>query len=501
MTPGSQTGSLSSSLNPGGVPQLVTLSLLTPSLTPAPGAILTPTPLFTPSPLALGLPIPLAAAATPATLKPVKPAAYVPAANEDKSVPALLTPIRDMFKSDAPEGLGKMDDAALIELSKRMFGESSRPDGMLKQEKGEDVKDKPFRDAYLRFDAPFSFDRETARRYEEALGFGTTNEDRAKKVVDEAAALLTSAGVTYARSQRTDDDGRVIDRLQILPDREGGALNRLAWNIQQRHGAAVEYAPRQLGYGSNAGFVPQLKTVFLPHFGTSGAFFSILHEAQHSNYLARRVKGDLSPFSAMVVSRLHQTIVPRASHYASQMSMEELTTHAKGLKLMLAEARRKAPSSWESYMILSHAYELHDLRRSALILAGRILTELEEGSSVVPVTDEKALAILGPLSGAKWMAIALPWSVMYMPVPDEEPATPKKGLAKLFSRKPPTPGQKAASRTAKALKEWAALTSPALGEMIAELEKDAPDWNALNALADTLALAGAKTEKSFKAAR
>lgn len=461
------------------------LTYAAPSLT---AASVVPTPLFTPL---LRTPD----AATPSALVPsvLTPSVIVPQATKvvRPMVPtALKSAGAAAYAAPLPEGA--KSNAALVELwdlSKKLEGEAKEP------------QEEKFSLAYLRFDKPLPFGKAEREAYKERLSNGFSSERRAEELMTATAAMLDSAGIAYERRERV-TDGVKEPSFRITPLETGGsALNRLAWDLRKRHGADVEYSPTRLGYSAVATFNHALNTLFLPHFGRDSTFEAVLHEAHHSNYAARQSRGDLSPFHMAALGRDGGPIVPRAYHYASYASMEELTGHAKTIKQMLAAARREPPTSWwVNYAIDTELDKLKDISRSAYYLSVRMETELKEGASVERVAEDRwELAQLGPVGGGHWHRMRLAWSDVFLPVLDEPEPPAKKGLAKIFSRKPKTPGQKAAARTAAVLKQWHLDAAELIRSLRSGLAADETDWDALNDLADRLVALGWKAEKDFKA--
>ncbi|MBI3564096.1 MAG: hypothetical protein HY079_02735 [Elusimicrobia bacterium] len=437
----------------GSAPQAVTLNLAAPTLSMV-GPV---TPALAPSAAA-----PLAAPALT-----VAPAAFAPAAAPVAA--PVLVPLRKTMAEAAPEGTEKLDDAAMIRLTKRLFGEDAGEDAGLA--------------AYLRPDRPFAFGAKESADYRAARAPA----DRAVA----AAALLRSAGVAVEER-----DGKV----RVLPVKDGSPLNRLAEDLRRAHGAAVVYDPGRLGDSGVAAFNHKENTLFLPHFGHPKSYAAVLHESHHSNYAARQTRGDLSPFHASLVAK-NGAVVPGVVYYAGYMSLEELTAHAKTLKHLLAAARRSgdAAKRWE---IEAEVVKTMDVRRSASITLARVLRQLDEGAAVEPVPDGHwVLAELGPVGGGRWHQLSLPWSTLYLPVLDEPAPAPKTGLARLFSKKPPTPGQRAARATAAVTLAYLRETDALLDGLRDGLWSEALDWEALNALADRLSLAGPRAEKAFESAR
>ena len=151
--PGAPSASLTSTFSGASAPQLVTLNLATPLLSAAPG--LQPTALA-PSPLIVSVPY-AAAALSPAPL-PVA----LPASSISPFRPAAIKPANAALNSaksaagDAPTDFEKTSNGDLIDFTKRMFGESSKP-GYQSAE-------------YLRPGEPFQFGASEVFRYRTACG-------------------------------------------------------------------------------------------------------------------------------------------------------------------------------------------------------------------------------------------------------------------------------------------------------------------------------------------
>jgi hypothetical protein len=476
-------------LGSGGAPQLLTFSApslsggLTPILTPA---ALTPAPGFVAAPYA--------ATALPQPLIPtvLKPARVVPETREALGDgPDLLKPVRRVLDEHAPDGLDALDEQGMVRLTKALFGEGSAA-----------PVEPPGKGAYLRPDKPLSFGSEDFAAYETALEGKRGGEKEQRALVDASRELLENAGVATRLVWRNGAGLETYPALEIVPVEGGSELNKLAWNLHRRHGTALVYAPARLtGQGATAAFNHSEKTMYLPHFGKSGTYSAVLHESHHSNYAARQERGDLSPFLMAALAKRGMTVVPGAQHYAGYVSMEELTGHSKTIKHLTVQARRRPPKSWwTNYEIDVEAMTLQDLSRTAWHLAGRMLTDLKAGAKVERVPDGNwVLAELGPIKGGAWFKLDLVWCTVYIPVLDEPEPPKKTGLAKLFSRRAETPAERAARRSAEAVRAWVLETRDALAQLRSALAADDEDWNRINALADKVTSAGPRAEKAFKA--
>ncbi len=482
-------------LGTNGAPQLISFS--------APSLAGTLTPVLTPSALtpAQGFaPVPYAATVLPAPLIPtvLKPARVLPGTKsvqiegkDGTEGPELLKPVRRVLDEHAPDGLDALDEQGMIRLSKALFGEASAA-----------PVDPPGKGAYLREDKPLSFGSAELEAYEKAMENKRGGEKEQEALVQASLSLLQSAGVQVSVVMRTGDDGKRYSSILIMPVEKGTELNKLAWNLSRRHGTGLEYAPARLtGSGAIASYNQKETTMFLPHFGKSGTYAAVLHESHHSNYAARQERGDLSPFLMAALAKKGMLVVPGAEHYGQYVSMEELTGHAKTIKHLTAQARRRPPKSWwTNYEIDVEAMKLQDISRTAWYLAGRMLTDLKAGAKVERVPDDHwALPELGPIPGGAWWKMDLVWCTVYIPVLDEPEPPAKKGLAKLFSKRPETPAERAARRSAEAVRTWVLETRDALRDLRAALAADDEDWNRINALADKVTSAGPRAEKAFKA--
>jgi hypothetical protein len=450
-------------------PTAITLNLMAPSVASAGSApVAAPTAHAAPALAAAPLAAPLA---SPAVALPVAlPLAAAPVASEGAPSP-LMAPVQKILGETGPDGVSKMDETALISLTKKLFGEDARGAAALP--------------AYLRPDQPLAFGAQESAAYKDAR----TPAQR----VTAAAALLTSAGVA------NQVEG---ERVRIVPVKDGTPLNQLAWDLQRAHGASVAYDPGRLGDSGVAAYNHGLNTLFLPHFGHSKSYAAVLHESHHSQYAARQSRGDLSPFHASVVAS-YGAVVPGVVYYSNYMSFEETTAHAKTIKHLLAAARQAHDASYGRLSeIDAEVIKAADVSRTAAIVARRMLVELDDGTPVVPVpADHWALPELGPIAGGTWHMMRLPWNTLFIPVLDEPAPAPRSALAKLFKKKPLTAAQRAVRATAQTMLGYLRETSPLIGQLHEAINAPSPDLEGLNALADKMSLAGPRAEKAFSASR
>lgn len=454
------------------VPSLVAAPSLNPAF--APTLALAPAPALSPTaaPYAAAVALP---AAVPAALPAAAPVASRAAT---VSGPGLLSPVERLL-NEAPVSDQLPDDAA-ISLTKRMFGEDAGASDATVPE-------------YLRTDAAPAFGASELTSYRDARRRGAGSKDSAARLVEAGAALLASVGVATSIEER-----RGVPTAVVVPQVDGPPLNRLAWDLKRAHGAALLYQPSRTKEDAVAAFNHRENALFLPHFDHPKFDAAVLHETHHSNYAARQARGDLSPFHAVALAK-HGKIVPGALYYSDYASLEELTGHAKTIKHLLAAARGGSERA-KLYEIDAEAIKAADVSRSAAILLNRLRLRLADGGAVVPVPDDDPLlAELGPIGGGRWHEVSLPWSRFFVPVLDETPAPRPKGLARLFAQKPESAANRAARRTADAVLAYLNETAPLLTALHAGLNADAPDLDALNALADKLALAGPRAEKRFAA--
>lgn len=467
---GSQTGSLTTSLPGGSAPQLVTLSLTAPSLTAAPAA-LAPAPSLAAAPFA---PAPLAPRAIPAA-RPVSYLSPAPAA-AITAAPEALAGARQAL-GETPGDLEKTPVGDLIELTKRMFGESSKA-GYKSAE-------------YLRPGAPFHFAESDVFRYRSALIVprAKTGAEELEALVGAAEGLAKSAGISVERGERA---GKPV--LKIVPEEHGHKLNRLAWDMRRTYDSAIEYAPAKTN-GAAAAYNSTDRVLYLPDFGREDAFEAILHESRHALFTKRLGRGDISVFHASLVAYPGRAIAPGASSYTDYMSMEELSTHAKTLLHEIIRAARgggaKALSGAKA-----DAWQFLDVLRSAEINLFQLQRLLASGSL-------KSYRLTGDswpvVPGGHWEAVNLPHAILVVPVLDAGPAPKRSLFSRLFKDEPEGPALKMARRQA-------AVLRPLVGELAAEvqayldaLKGDEPDLAEARAAAARMVSLADKADKRFAA--
>lgn len=458
-----------------GAPQLVSLNLTAPSLGAAPGLqplALAPSPVLAPAPFA---PAPLPASpivqARAAQARPARsPRFAFGEAPLEGSAPAGARLALD----DAHQERTSVGD--LIELTKRMFGESSKPG----YESAE----------YLRHGAPFTFGSEEAATYRSALSVPRAKSGAAElqALVGSAAGLAKSAGIAVEPGER---GGNPV--LKIVPLKEGHRLNRLAWDMKNVYASALEYAPAKTN-GAVAAYNSTAKVLYLPDFGREDSFEAILHESRHAAFTKRLGRGDISVFHASLVAYPRRSIAPGASSYTDYMSMEELSTHAKTLLHEVIRARRdgKAVSgaradAWQFMDVLRTA-EINLFQLQRLLASGSLKSYRLTGESwpVVP--------------GGHWEAINLPHAILALPVLDGPPA-PKRGLlSRLFKDEPETAALKQARRHAAALRPLVRDLAVELEAYLAALRAEEPDLVKARAAAARMVSLSEKADKAFAAA-
>lgn len=457
---GPQNGSLTSTLPGGGAPQLVTLSLTAPSLS------LTPTAL---APAALAQP------AVPAALAPsfISPARGL----EMKPAQTPLAEARLAFGDEAGP-VEKTPVGELIELTKRMFGESSHA-GYKSAE-------------YLRPGAPFRFAESEVFRYHSALIVpgAKTGVEEVRALVDAAAGLAKSAGIAAEIGERA---GKPV--LKIVPLKDGHRLNRLAWDMKETYDSTIEYAPAKTN-GAVAAYNSTDRVLYLPDFGRDDSFEAILHESRHAHFTKRLRRGDISAFHLSLVAYRGRDIAPNASSYTEYMSMEELSTHAKTLLHEIIRAARQGGGAGVSGA-RADAWQFMDVLRTAEINLFQLQRLLASGSL-------KSYRLTGEtwpeVGGGHWEAINLPHAILALPVLDGPPA-PKRGLwSRLFKDEPETAALKAARRHAAALRPLVRALAVEVEAYLEATKGDAPDLKKARAAAARMVSLADKADKAFAAA-
>jgi hypothetical protein len=477
-----QSGSMTSGL--GGAPALISLNLAAPSLSPGTSLIplaLAPTPALTAAPYAAAVPAPLAL--VPAAV-PVLPVSYISPARPMELKADARPAGGKAALAEAPPDLAAAPMSDLIDYTKRVFGESTKP--------GFESAD------YLRPGQPFLFGAAEASAYRAALDapFAKSGASELSALVASAAALAKSAGIKAAIGERAGHDGVMRPVLSIVPERDGHRLNRLAWDMARSFDSAVEYAPHRTN-GGVAAYNSAEKVLFLPDFGRDEAFEAILHESRHASFAKRLRRGDLSVFHAALLAYAGRSIAPNAETYTGYMSLEEISAHAKTLLHAILRAQRgggaRAAADARKY-----AYQLMDVLRSSEINLFQLQRMLAKGEvKTYLVTGDSWPAI----PGGHWEAVNLPHAIFVLPVLDEAPA-PKRDLwDRVFKDAPETAAVKAARRHAEALRPLVAALSLELAPFLDALRKDEPDLGAARASAVRMVSLADKADKAFAAAR
>lgn len=450
-----------------GAPQLVTLSLTAPSLGAAPGLqplALAPSPVLAPAPFA---PSPL----------PASPIVQARAAPARPALSPLAVSALDGARlafGEAPSERTPVGD--LIELTKRMFGESSKPG----YESAE----------YLRHGAPFTFGSAEAATYRSALSAPRAKSGSAElqALVGSAAVLAKSAGIATEPGER---GGSPV--LKIVPLKEGHRLNRLAWDMRNTYASTLEYAPAKTN-GAVAAYNSTDKVLYLPDFGRDDSFEAILHESRHAAFTKRLSRGDISAFHASLVAYPRRSIAPNASSYTDYMSMEELSTHAKTLLHEIIRARRDGKAVAGAR---ADAWQFMDILRTAEINLFQLQRLLASGSlKSYRLTGETWPAV----PGGHWEAINLPHAILALPVLDGPPA-PKRGwLSRLFRDAPETAALKQSRRHAAALRPLVKNLAAELETYLGALREDPPDLTKARAAAARMVSLADKADKAYASA-
>ncbi|MBI2789840.1 MAG: hypothetical protein HYX59_14290 [Elusimicrobia bacterium] len=464
-----QTGSLGSSL-PGGAPQLVTLSLAAPALALTPSGLvpsaLAPTPALAAAPLA---PSVLPASVIASVIAPVRPLEPKPAA----------APLAEARRAagDEAAAAGKAPLGELIDLTKRLFGESSVA-GYKSAE-------------YLRPGAPFRFAETDVFRYRSALNapYAKSGAAEVRTLVDAAAGLARSAGISVELGERA---GKPV--LKIVPEEKGHKLNRLAWDMKNTYDSTMEYAPAKTN-GAVAAYNSTDRVLYLPDFGRGDSFEAILHESRHALFTKRLRRGDLSVFHPSLVAYPGRSIAPNATSYDDYMSLEELSTHAKTLLHEIIRARRGDASAVSGAR--SDAHQFMDILRSAEINLFQLQRLLASGSlKSYRLTGETWPAV----GGGHWEAINLPHAILALPVLDGPPPAKRSLWARLFKDEPEPPALAAARRHAAALRPLVKSLAAELETYLSALKGDAPDVEKARAAAARMVSLAEQADKRFAAA-
>ncbi|MBI5595082.1 MAG: hypothetical protein HY928_03230 [Elusimicrobia bacterium] len=431
---------------------------LTPSLPGAPGLAALPSPALPPSLIAAP-----AAAAAQASAAPVPRA-------QASAVPEALRPVQAAFAEEAPDGLDALDDDGLLNLTKRLAGESSGGAGAAIG-------------AYLRPKEPFAFGDAEAAAFADArldAAFSLTPE-KARALVAAARALAESAGIAVEEADHPASGGKTHRALVVVPAKDGTPLNRMAWELRRGHGVAMAYVPERTR-GAAAAFNGADKTLFLPPFDQEESFEAILHESRHAHFLTRLSRGDLSVFHPALVAYQGFDIARGASSYTNYMSFEELSTFPKTLR-HLAGALKRGGSSKKLALLRSHADHYDDILRSARYNLRLLRARLDKGAVA-------ASPLEGPswpsFPGGRWLKVNLGHAAFAIPVMDEAPPPAAPWWKKPFVKAPEDAATRAVRRTVEALEAMTAGAAKAAGRFEQELRKAEPDYAELSTLADRL---------------
>jgi hypothetical protein len=468
---------------PMPVPSLMSSPALSPALAPSAAA---------PAALAPALPAALALAPLPVSPLAAAPAA-APAVRHDaphsrtsagtaehEGMPPNLRAVAKLLDEAGPGGVASLSDDQLVSLTQRLAGEGSR-DG--------------FSNDYLRPGRPFDFGPSQTFRYQVALSaYKSDGPEAVRTLLTSARELAESAGIEVSPITRPSPKGGVNEGLKVTPRRDGSRLNRLAFDLDRRYGASVEYVPERIA-GGVAAYNSGSKVLFLPHFGRADAFEAILHETTHAEFTHRLANGDVSPFHGQLVAYEGRAVAPGASAYVEHMSLEEIFTHGKGIKQQLAAARGRGDASTEALLpTYTFLYQYADVLRTARLNLAIARSYVARGSAQLRVAEGEP----EPFPGGRWYVAALPYGRFYIPVREE--AAPKRNLLqRAFKSAPETAAEKALRRRADALLPAIAKIDALLVDIEAGIKAETPDLKALNADADRIVAALNEAEAAFAA--
>lgn len=349
---------------------------------------------------------------------------------------------------------------------------------------------------YLRPDRPFNFAPAETLRYRVALNAYKSGEDTspeaAKTLVDSAFDLAKSAGIGVEPVMRDAPRGGAHAGLRVLPLKGATPLNRLAYDLDRRYGAKIEYVPERIA-GGVAAYNSWSKVLFLPDFGRPDAFEAVLHETAHAEFTHRLSQGDVSPFHGQLVAYDGRAVAPGASVYVEHMSLEEIFTHGKEIKHRLAAARRDGSASVASLLpTYTFIYQYADVLRSARLNLSQARALVKKGSASVRLAENEP----EPFPGGRWYVVALPYGRFYFPAKLE--VEPKRGfLKRTFLPAPETAPERALYRRADVLLKAIAEIDASLIDLETGIKADEPDLKALNAAADRIVVSLSRAEKAF----
>lgn len=470
---------MTSTLPGASAPQLVTLSLTAPSLALTPAV--SPVAYRPARPVAAS---PQAAVALAQGPLPILPASSIAAARgaEVKPAPVGALAVAKEILGDAPQDLEKTPVGELIDSTKRLFGESSRP--------GYQSAD------YLRPGEAFEFGSGEVFRYRTALSvpYAKSGAEELKTLISAAEGMAKSAGIAVEADERAGHDGVMRPVLKITPQRRGHRLNRLAWDMKKNFDSDIEYAPHRTD-GGVAAYNSAERVLFLPDFGREDSFEAILHESRHAAFAKRLRRGDLSPFHASLLAYPGRTIARGAMTYDRYMSLEELSTHAKTLLHQIIRAQRGDSGAVSA--AVTNAFQFMDLLRSAEINLFQLRRQLDKGVLTSYVVRGDTWP---PIAGGHWEAINLPNAILVLPVLDEAPAPKRRLFDRLFKPAPETPALRAARRHAEALRPLAESLADELEPFLGALRGE-PDLKKARESALRMVSAAAKAEDRFAASR
>lgn len=398
------------------------------------------------------------------------------------NLPPSLRAVAKLLDETGPGGVSKLSDEQLLELTQKMVGER---------------REDSFTPEYSRPGRALDFGAAETENYKSALrsfkrGYAQGPEE-AKILLESARALAQSAGIETIAVIRPSPSGAAHQGLRIVADKNGSLVNKLAYDLERQFGATVEYVPERL-IGAVAAYNAGDKVLFLPDFGRADSIAAILHEAAHGQFAKRLARGDLSPFHGQLIAYAGRAIAPGAETYTEHMSLEEIYTHGKQIKVMLAAARRAGDATPESLMpILTTLYQYADVLRSARL-------NLSVGKNYIAsgkVELKAAEAEEAPFPGGKWYRARLPYGWFYIPVKEE--AAPKRNLIqKTFGKTPETAAEKAFRVRAETLLTAIGEIDAAVERLAPGLRAETPDLKALNAEADRITASLRRAEERFR---
>jgi len=199
-----------------------------------------------------------------------------------------------------------------------------------------------------------------------------------------AAAVFNTQGTKYKRTQLSSRH----KALQILPDKNGTYLERLAYSLKQKmNGCKVMYAPGKLiKEDSGAMYLPAENIILIPHTTVISDFSDALtlHEIKHAVFENRFDQGYDSLFIGWAESASDKNVSKTSNDipdiYDHHINFDELATYALELKAVATDLNRaELPLDEEMTELIED--EITNLAKAGSSMAALTMELMREGQT------------------------------------------------------------------------------------------------------------------------